>query len=187
VTFEQDLEAQRQAARQNAATERQRAADGMAREDPPDPRLMGLTREQVLAAIQVSVMVVSPDQTLVVRIPPWLTPSQVQQYQRSVDELCTFHRIPNHILILPGSEFAVVSKEVPLASVEGSKGMLPFDLPQPPRDAFDGGEPLRYVEPREGATGHRDHLEIGGLITGAPEQDGRVRLPTGPQRTLGGG
>lgn len=107
-----------------------------ATEQPTDYRPYQVPREALLAAVEASVMVVAPDCTLVVRVPGWLTREQVRAYQHQIDELLRRHRVNNHVLIMAGEEFAVMSNLLREARE------APADQPKPE----PATEELRYVE-----------------------------------------
>ena len=81
-----------------------------ARAAVPSRDLYRVPRAHVLAALEQCVNVVGPEDTLIVRVPSFLTREQVSGYQRSVDELLRHHHVSNHVLILPGEEFATIRR-----------------------------------------------------------------------------
>ena len=124
--------------------------------DPPDEKVIGLTMEQILAALETAVMVVRPGEVLVVRVPPWLNPQQVANYQEAIDELLRWHGLNDlHVLVLQGEQFVrmrpgedtvtrveaptgpvndlrptmAVPSEPPATGPQPVQGIRPYDLP----------------------------------------------------------
>jgi hypothetical protein len=131
--FEKMLETQRQGRQPQEVGPAERVLA-----DPPDKYVLGLTMDQILAALETAVMVIRPGEVLVVRVPPWLTQAQTSNYQQSINEMLGWHGLSDiHVLVLPGEEFSKIkpSPETLQALLSPRpEGFTPALPPAPPTD-----------------------------------------------------
>lgn len=66
-----------------------------------------LKADAVMTALRESLLVVREGETLIVRVPPYLTPAQVGNYQEQITHMAA--ELPCKVMILTGDEFAVAT------------------------------------------------------------------------------